>query len=66
MSTVQEIQSAIESLPRTEYVRLMSWIHERDWKDWDRQLEEDVATGKLDFLVAEAKEEKKNGILKEL
>jgi hypothetical protein len=44
----------------------MSWIHERDWKDWDRQLEEDVATGKLDFLVAEAKEEKKNGILKEL
>lgn len=66
MSTVQEIQLAIDSLPNTEYVRLMNWIHERDWQDLDKQLEIDVAAGKLDFLAEEAMEEKKNGTLKEL
>ena len=66
MSTVKEIQSAIESLPHKEYMQLISWIHERDWKDWDRQLEDDVASGKLDFLVKEAMEDKKNRKLKGL
>ncbi len=66
MCTVEEIQSAIESLSHKEYMKLISWIHERDWKKWDKQLEDDVASGKLDFLVKEAMEEKRNGKLKEL
>lgn len=66
MSTVKEIQSAIESLPHKEYMQLISWIHERDWKEWDKQLEDDAASGKLDFLVKEAMEEKKNRTLKGL
>jgi len=66
MSAVKKIQSAIESLPHKEYMHLLSWIHERDWKEWDKQLENDVSTGKLDFLVKEAMEEKKKGKLKEL
>jgi len=66
MSTVKEIQSAIESLPHKEYMHLLTWIHERDWKEWDRHLENDAASGRLDFLVKEAKEEKKKGKLKEL
>ncbi len=54
MVAVQEIKSAIGSLPHKEYMRLLSWIHERDWKEWDRQLESDVAAGKLDFFVRES------------
>ncbi len=66
MNTIHEIQSAIGTLPHNEYLRLLSWIHERDFKEWDNQLESDVASGKLDFLAQEAMEEKKNRQLKRL
>ena len=41
-------------------MKILSWIHGRDWDDWDKQLEADIASGKLDFLAKEALEEKKN------
>lgn len=65
MSKVEEIQAAIESLPEEEYARLRNWFSERDWKKWDRQIEADSASGKLDFLVREALEEKAKGKLKD-
>ena len=51
MSKVDEIQSAIESLTEDEYSRFRKWFSEKDWEKWDRQLEEDAASGKLDFLA---------------
>ena len=66
MSTVDEIRSAIESLPHTEYMRLLNWLHEKEWREWDKQLEEDAASGKLDFLAEEAMEERTKGNLKAL
>ncbi len=66
MATVEEIQSEIESLPHREYIRLLRWIHKRDWNDWDKRLEEDALSGKLDFLIDEALYEKKKGKLKDL
>ncbi len=54
MTKVQEIQAAIESLPREEYVRLRQWFSERDWEQWDKQIEADSEAGKLDFLINEA------------
>ncbi len=66
MTKVQEIQAAIESLPRDEYVRLRKWFSERDWKQWDKQIEGDSEAGKLDFLTKEAFDEKAEGRLKEL
>jgi hypothetical protein len=65
MTKVQEIQAAIESLPREEYVRLREWFSERDWEQWDKQIEADSDAGKLDFLIREAVEEKAKGRLKE-
>ncbi len=58
MTKVQEIQAAIQSLPREEYVRLRQWFSERDWEQWDQQIEADSAAGKLDFLLKEAFYEK--------
>ncbi len=55
MSTVEEIQAAIESLPEGEYARLRVWFSERDWDKWDEQIAKDSETGKLDFLIDEAK-----------
>ncbi len=66
MTKVQEIQAAIESLPREEYVRLRLWFTERDWEEWDKQIEQDSEAGRLDFLIQEAFDEKAKGRLKEL
>ena len=66
MTKIQEIQVAIESLPREDYVRLRQWFSERDWEEWDKQIEQDFEAGKLDFLIQEAMQEKAKGKLKEL
>ena len=66
MTKVEEIKVAIEALPKEEYVKLRRWFTERDWLEWDRQIEADSAAGKLDYLIEEAFEEKKMGRLKEL
>ncbi len=66
MTKIQEIQAAIESLPREDYVRLRQWFSERDWEEWDKQLEADSEAGRLDFLIQEAFDEKAKGRLKDL
>jgi len=66
MSKVDEIKVAIEALPEEDYVQLRQWFSEKDWEKWDRQIEEDSESGRLDFLIKEALEEKAKGKLKEL
>jgi hypothetical protein len=66
MSKVNKIKAAIEALPEEEYVQLRRWFSEKDWEKWDRQIESDSESGKLDFLVKEAFDEKEKGNLKEL
>ncbi len=66
MTSVQEIKLAIGSLPHQEYLKLLSWIQDKDWGDWDKQLEVDITSGKLDFLAKEALEEKNNHKLREI
>ncbi|HEX8412063.1 MAG TPA: hypothetical protein VF883_24650 [Thermoanaerobaculia bacterium] len=39
---------------------------ERDWEVWDRQLERDVAAGKLDEVAAEALAELERGETREI
>ncbi|MBM3238807.1 hypothetical protein FJZ31_21160 [Candidatus Poribacteria bacterium] len=66
MSNVEEIKEAIEALPESDYVQLRQWFCEKDWEKWDKHIEADSQSGKLEFLIAEAFEEKKKGALKEL
>jgi hypothetical protein len=66
MSDINEIKRAIESLSRNQYMRLRKWFAERDWKLWDKQIEADSDSGKLDFLMNEALEEKKENKLKSI
>lgn len=66
MSTIEEIKSAIETLPPDDFAQLRQWFSEKDWDQWDKQIEEDSASGKLDFLAEEAMREKENAELKEL
>ena len=66
MSKLEKIQAAIESLSEEEYSRLREWFVEKDWEQWDREIEVDSQSGKLDFLVKEALEEKSKGRLTDL
>ena len=66
MSKVNEIKEAIESLPEQEYKELLRWFTEKDWEKWDRQIAEDSNSGKLDFLVKQAKEARAKNKLREL
>lgn len=66
MTRVEEIQSAIVSLSPQEYARLRQWFTERSWERWDGEIEEDAASGKLDFLVEEATREKHRERLRKL
>ena len=66
MLKVDEIKKAIDSLPEKDFVQLRHWLSEKDWQKWDRQIEADSGAGKLDFLVREALDEKRERKLKDL
>jgi hypothetical protein len=66
MTQIETIQAEIESLSREDFARLREWIAERDWQNWDRQIERDSAAGKLDFLREEAHAAKQQGKLRDL
>ena len=54
MSTRLEVQSAIEQLPKDEIRNLSKWLQEYLDEEWDREIEADFRTGKLDRLIAKA------------
>ena len=66
MSNIEAIKSAIEALPESDYIELRQWFNEKDSDKWDKQIEADSKSGKLDFLIADAMKEKEKGTLKEL
>ena len=54
MSTVEEIEDAVRRLSSEDLAVFRAWFAELDAAAWDRQIEEDVATGRLDSLADEA------------
>ncbi len=65
MSTVQEIETAIANLPREDFWKLTDRLIALRNEAWDRQIDEDAAAGRLDFLFEEAESERKTGALRE-
>lgn len=55
MSTVQELEAAVQRLSPDERAAFRAWFAEFDAKEWDQQIEADAAAGKLDWPVAEAR-----------
>ena len=54
MGNVKSIENAVESLPATELAEFRRWFAEFDGNAWDRQIDQDASSGKLDALAAEA------------
>lgn len=54
MTNLLEVESAIKQLPENEVRALENWLQDYLDEMWDRQIEVDLAAGKLDHLVARA------------
>jgi len=61
MTRLEELVVAVNALSEKDYGEFRRWFLERDWANWDRQIEADSAAGRLDFLHSEAQEAQAKG-----
>jgi hypothetical protein len=61
MTTVIDIERAVERLSPSELKAFRQWFAEHDAAEWDRQFELDVAAGRLDALGEKALGELRGG-----
>lgn len=54
MSTVEQIERAIQNLSPDELAEFRAWFAAYDAEVWDRQFDDDVDQGRLDRLADEA------------
>lgn len=66
MTTRLEVESAIKQLPEGEVRDLAKWLQEYLDEMWDLQIETDLASGKLDSLIAQAEVDIENGNVRDL
>ncbi len=66
MLAVQEIEKEILSLEKKDFSSLRNWFYAKDSENWDKDIEKDSMSGKLDFLINEAISEKNLNQLKSL
>jgi hypothetical protein len=62
--SLAEIKSAVRQLSPKELAELTTFISEQDNTVWSEQMEQDAASGKLDFLFQEADDERQAGKLR--
>ncbi|PZR74627.1 MAG: hypothetical protein DLM73_07550 [Chthoniobacterales bacterium] len=63
--SLTEIKTAVRELSSKELAELAAFISKQDNAIWDKQMEKDAASGKLDFLFDEAERERTAGQLRE-
>jgi hypothetical protein len=59
--SIQDIEHAITELSPGDVAELMCWLTEYHAKIWDRQIEEDLESGRLDSLLADVDAEYEAG-----
>jgi hypothetical protein len=60
--TLQEIEKHVAELPPEQFVEFTEWFGEFKNQVWDQQIAADAASGKLDHLVKEARDEHAAGL----
>jgi len=66
MSTILEIERAVEQLPPDELAVFRAWFTRFDSDTWDSEMEADADAGRLDALAAEALADLRGGRRTEL
>jgi hypothetical protein len=69
--SVQEIETAVSALPPSDLAQFMQWFEQfqareqerqaEEDRQWDEQIAGDVRSGRLDALIARAKEQAESG-----
>ena len=54
MGKIEKIEQEVQALSPEELAEFRAWFLEYDWAAWDRQIERDSQTGRLDDLAAKA------------
>lgn len=52
--SIQEIETAVASLPSPELAQFTAWFEEYQAEQWDNQIEQDALSGRLDALTEQA------------
>jgi hypothetical protein len=65
MGDIKAIEKAVAALPADKLAEFRRWFAEFDGVAWDRQIEQDAASGKLDDLAAEALADYRSGSRRE-
>ena len=66
MSELEELEKRIRNLSPQDLAKFRAWFAEFDHALWDRQIESDAKSGKLDRLVNEALADYKAGKAKKI
>jgi len=66
MSEIEQLERSVENLSPEDLARFRAWFLEFDAQRWDRQIEADSKTGKLDSLIEESMTDYETGKSKEL
>ena len=66
MSTITEIELAVQKLAPQELAKFREWFAQFDADQWDLQIDRDAAAGRLDALADEALDDLRHGRCKDL
>ena len=61
--SITEIEAAIVQLPAEEVDKLMSWLENYHHEIWDKQIADDLESGRLDGLLDEVDKEIEAGLV---
>jgi hypothetical protein len=61
MGRVESLQEQVQALSREEFAQFRACLLDRDWADWDVQVEHDVQAGRLDSLADQARRDHASG-----
>jgi hypothetical protein len=63
---VKQIEKAITQLPAKELAELVSWLEDYHAQVWDKRIEDDLESGRLDAMLAEVDQEYEAGLTQPL
>jgi hypothetical protein len=64
--TIEDLEKAVSKLPPDQLARFRAWFEEFDAARFDKKIERDAASGKLDRLADQALADFKKGRAREL
>jgi KaiC/GvpD/RAD55 family RecA-like ATPase len=66
MARIEELTNEVQQLSREELAAFRDWFRKYDSDEWDKEIEEDVLSGRLENLANEAIADHTAGRTKEI